>query len=137
MATRPQTRPRQAPGTQSRPALRVVKGSKRKWSPVPIVVLVVLTVFGVAVMQASLGQNGLKAAKLERAVQEESERLTLLRAKTAQLSNAARVADEGDKLGLVGDPDPVHLTVPMRSAPERSHASAGFPAPARLRSEIP
>lgn len=107
----------------SRPPLRVVKGKgrrtrARRFSPVPIVVCVVLTVFGVAALHATMTQDGLKAAKLERQVAEETERLTLLRARAAQLSNAGRIADEAAKLGLVGDPDARFLEVPM-DAPER------------------
>jgi hypothetical protein len=103
MATRPQTQHRAR--TVARPQLRVIGGSddpKRRWSPIPIIVCVVLTVFGVTALQATMGQNGLKAAKLEKQVQEESERNTLLRARVAQLSNPGRVADEAAKLGLVG-----------------------------------
>jgi cell division protein FtsL len=72
----------------------------------------VLTVFGVTALQAAMGQNGLKAARLEREVQTETERQTLLRARVAQLSNPGRVADEAAKLGLVGNPDVGHVKVP-------------------------
>jgi hypothetical protein len=65
-----------------------------------------------------MSQDGIKAAKLEREVAEESERLTLLRARVAQLSNAGRIADEAAKLGLVGDPDARFLEVPL-NAPQR------------------
>src|SRR5258705_2558229 len=100
MATRPQTRSRAR--AQARPELRVVRGGgkRRRWSPVPIIVCVVLTVFGVTALQASMGQNGLKAAKLEREFTDQSERATLLRARVAQLSNPGRVADEASNLGL-------------------------------------
>jgi hypothetical protein len=115
MATRAHVqRKARAPRAGGRPQLRVVRGesgTRRRWSPVPIVVCVVLTVFGVTALQAAMGQNGLKAAKLEREVQEETERATLLRAKVAQLSNPGRVADEAAKLGLVGSADPTHLRV--------------------------
>ena len=110
----------------SRPQLRVVSGqsgTKRRWSPIPIVVCVVLTVFGVTALQAAMGQNGLKVAKLEREVEEESERATLLRARVAQLSNPGRVADEAAKLGLVGNADPTHLRV------ETEHPEAFEAAP--------
>ena len=113
MATRPQTQPRSR--TAARPQLQVVRGKgeqKRRWSPIPIVVLVVLTVFGVTALQATMGQNGLKAAKLEKQVQTEQERNTLLRARVAQLSNPGRVADEAKKLGLVGHGDIDHVKVP-------------------------
>ena len=115
MATRPQTQHRSR--TVTRPQLRVVRGKRdgskpRRWSPIPIVVCVVLTVFGVTALQATMGQNGLKAAKLEKQVQEEQERNTLLRARVAQLSNPGRVADEAAKLGLVGHGDVDHVKVP-------------------------
>src|SRR4051794_17255071 len=106
MATRPQ--PRRRSGADARPQLEVVRGKgtgKKRWSPIPIVVCVVLTVFGVTALQATMGANGLKAAKLEKQVQQESERNTLLRARVAQLSNPGRVADEAKKLGLVSNAD--------------------------------
>ena len=102
-----------------RPPLRVVEGKgkgkgKGRRSPIPIVVAVVLTVFGVTSLHATMSQDGLKAAKLEREVSDEVERLTLLRARVAQLSNPARVADQADKMGLVGSPELTFLKVPMR-----------------------
>ncbi len=133
MATRPQTKQRAR--AQTRPQLRVVRGQrdggrkeKRRWSPIPIVVCVVLTVFGVTALQATMGQNGLKAAKLEKQVQAEQERNTLLRARVAQLSNPGRVADEAKKLGLVGHGDIDYVKVPtdhpetFRSPPRISTA---------------
>jgi len=91
----------------ARPDLRVVRGSKAaRRRPVLLVVLAVVTVFGVTGMHASIGQDGLRAATLERQVQKETERLSLLRAQVAQLSTAKRIADEANKLGLVADPDP-------------------------------
>src|SRR5262245_22119406 len=109
MATRPQ--PKKAGA--SRPQLRVVRGNgqPKRWSPIPIIVCVVLTVFGVTALQASMGANGLKSAKLEKQVQQESERNVLLRARVAQLSNPGRVADEAKKLGLVQNPDVGHVRV--------------------------
>jgi hypothetical protein len=110
MATRALQRPR----TRQRAArLRVVEGGKtaRRPSPLPIVVLVVLAVFGVAALQAWVGQDGLRAAELERDVAHEYERLTLLRAQVAQLSSPQRLREESAKLGLVPAADPVHLRV--------------------------
>jgi cell division protein FtsL len=75
------------------------------------VVLVVLAVFGVAALQAWVGQDGLRAAELEGQVQHEYERLTLLRAQVAQLSSPQRLREEAAKLGLVPAPDPAHLRV--------------------------
>jgi cell division protein FtsL len=111
MAIRAQ--PKQRPRAAGRPQLQVVrgKGKRSRWSPIPIIVCVVLTVFGVTALQATLGQDGLKAAKLEREYQEESERTTLLRARVAQLSNPGRVADEAAKLGLVDNPGVGQLRV--------------------------
>jgi hypothetical protein len=57
-------------------------------------------------MHASIGQDGLRSATLERQVQIETERLSLLRAQVAQLSTPKRIADEANRLGLVADPDP-------------------------------
>ena len=95
-----------------RPQLRVVAGEgKRLRSRVIVVVLAVMTVFGVAAIQAIVGQDGLKAAKLERSVADAQERNTLLQAQVAQMSNPSRVADEATKIGLVGAPDPVHIKV--------------------------
>jgi hypothetical protein len=117
-----------------RPRLHVVAGKgKRRWSPVPVVVLVVMAVFGVSALQATMSQDGLKAAKLEREVAQETERTTLLRARVAQLSNPGRVADEAEKLGLVGAPTPKHLKVAtdhpeaLRRHDRAPDASAGTP----------
>jgi hypothetical protein len=138
MASRPQREHRAR--TVARPQLRVIGGrgkDKRRWSPIPIVVLVVLTVFGVTALQATMGQNGLKAAKLEKQVQSEQERNTLLRARVAQLSNPGRVADEAKRLGLVGHGDIDHVKVPtdqpetFRAPPRISTAETK-----RARSEI-
>ncbi len=86
---------------------------KRRASPLPVVLLVVLTVFGVAALQAWVGQDGLRAAELEREVQREQERSTLLRAQVAQLSSPHRLKEEATKLGLVPAPDPVFLKAPI------------------------
>lgn len=131
MATRAVGRPlRAAPQPASRkPPLRVVQGvSKRKRSVsyVPVVVLVVLSVFGVAVLQAWVGQDGLKAATLERDVQREQERLTLLRAQVAQLSSARRLRDEANKLGLVPPSDPVYLKAPVSDRRTGVPSEAGW-----------
>ncbi|MGH2760512.1 MAG: hypothetical protein ACRDKJ_13265 [Actinomycetota bacterium] len=118
MAT--QALPRERGKQRSR--LRVVEGGKkaarRRPSPLPIVILVVLAVFGVAALQAWVGQDGLRAAELEQDVQREYERLTLLRAQVAQLSSPQRLREEAAKLGLVPATDPVYLrvTVPRGSA---------------------
>jgi cell division protein FtsL len=113
---------RRAARKAARPPLRVVKGGKRarKRSPIPIVVAVVFTVFGVVALHATISQDGLKAAKLEREVADQTERLTLMRARVAQKSNAARVANEADKLGLVADPNARYIQVPMDGDLERT-----------------
>jgi len=118
MAVRAPVRHRGRSKGAARPPLRVVKGKGKRRSPVPVVLAVVLTVFGVTALHATMSQDGIRAAKLEREVADESERLTLLRARVAQLSNAGRIADEAAKLGLVGDPDARFLKVPL-DAPER------------------
>jgi cell division protein FtsL len=89
-----------------------------------VVVLVVLAVFGVAALQAWVGQDGLRAASLERQVQHEQERLTLLRAQVAQLSSPQRLREEADKLGLVAPSDPLFLKAPMKPAEEGTSPDA-------------
>jgi cell division protein FtsL len=109
---------RALPRESHAPRLRVVRGHVRPRNPsrirrtrgsIPIVVLAALTVFAVAVLQAWMGQEGLKAAKLERAVAHQTEQTTLLRAKVAQLETPKRIADEARRLGLVADPNPAFL----------------------------
>ena len=134
MATQALPRQRRA----QRSPLRVVEGGKqaqrRRSSPLPIVILVVLAVFGVAALQAWVGQDGLRAAELERDVQREYERLTLLRAQVAQLSSPQRLREEAAKLGLVPAANPVTLrvTVPHGTADARlpGIAAAGVPGAA-------
>ena len=66
MAVRAPVRQRQRSKSSARPPLRVVKGKgrKRRLSPIPIVVAVVLTVFSVTALHATMSQDGIKAAKL-------------------------------------------------------------------------
>jgi hypothetical protein len=91
------------------------------------VLCVVLTVFGVTALHAVMSQDGVRAANLEREVAEETERLTLQRAKVAQLSNAGRLAEEAAKLGLVGDPDARFLKVPLESTERLRPVAPGQP----------
>jgi len=120
--------------TKARPPLRVVRGQgrrrkgRKKFSPVPIVLCVVLTVFGVTATHAVMSQDGVRAANLEREVQEETERLTLQRARVAQLSNAGRLAEEAVKLGLVGDPDARFLRVPLERTNRLEPVAPGQPS---------
>ena len=109
MATRPLPKSR---GAQP-PPLRVVRGSAagRRLS-VGAVILLVLTVFCVAALQAYAAQVGFRVASLERQVRQAEERTTLLQAQEAQLANPARIADEATGLGLVGDPSPTFLRAP-------------------------
>jgi cell division protein FtsL len=81
-------------------------------SPVPIIAIAVATVFGVTAVRAAEGQDGIKAARLERAYSNEQESHSLLSAQVAELSSPGRIADEADKLGLVPAPDPVFLKLP-------------------------
>jgi hypothetical protein len=116
----------------ARPPLRVVKGKgkgrrRKKRSPIPIVIAVVLTVFSVTALHATMSQDGIRAAQLEREVTDETERLTLLRARAAQLSNAGRIADEAAKLGLVGDPDARYLQVPLEASERLRPVAPGQP----------
>jgi hypothetical protein len=110
MATRPLPRSR---GSHA-PRLRVVRGrprarSRRTRASIPIVVLAALTVFAVTALQAWMGQEGLKAATLERDLQHQSEQVTLLRAKVAQLETPRRISEEAQRLGLIADPNPAFL----------------------------
>jgi hypothetical protein len=102
--------PKPQPG---RPPLRVVGGSAagRRLS-VGAVILLVLTVFCVAALQAYAAQVGFRVASLERQVRQAEEQTTLLQAQEAQLANPARVADEANRLGLVNDPNPTFLRAP-------------------------
>lgn len=144
MATRAVRRPAPTRPRRQRAPLRVVQGkgdstqkkkAKRR-SPVPVVLLVVLTVFGVAALQAWVGQDGLNAARLEREVQHEQERLTLLQAQVAQLGSPKRLRDEARELGLVPAPEPQFLEVrlpPTSGAPSEKGpgtAAEGLAAPA-------
>lgn len=85
-----------------------------------VVAVLVLTLFAVVGLQAFLGQEGMRVTELERNVRKAEERLTLLRARRAQLGTSARLADEADKFGLVSDPDPTYLRAPA----DDSQASA-------------
>lgn len=128
---------RRSQRAQPRSHLRVVEGQRkaaRRPSPWPIVVLVVLAVFGVAALQAWVGQDGLRAAALERDVAHEQERLTLLRAQVAQLSSPQRLREEALKLGLVPAADPVFLPV---TVPPPTGGSLSADAAKRLESPSP
>jgi len=108
VATRPLPKQRSEP-----PRLRVIGGSAagRRLS-VGAVILLVLTVFCVAALQAYAAQVGFHVASLERQVRQAEEQTTLLQAQEAQLANPARIADEANRLGLVGDPSPTFLRAP-------------------------
>lgn len=109
------TRPLPKSGLDPRPRLRVVGGSAagRRLS-VGAVILLVLTVFCVAALQAYAAQVGFRVASLERQVRQQEERTTLLQAREAQLANPGRLADEAKRLGLVVDPLPTFLRTPTR-----------------------
>lgn len=128
------TRAAPAAPASDRPRLRVVasegdKGAakRRSMSPIPVVLLVILAVFGVAVIQAWVGQDGLRAAALEREVQVEQERLTLLRARLAQLSSPARLKEEAAEMGLVTAQDPRFLRVQVPAEGSGGDTEAGSP----------
>jgi cell division protein FtsB len=117
MATRPARR------RTERPDLRVVPASegptpkdptprgraRRRRGAVTVVLLAVVTVFGVVALQAWMAQNGFKEAKLERELTKQTEEVTLLRARVAQLSTPRRIAEEASRLGLVADPRAAYL----------------------------
>ena len=109
MATRPLPKSQQP----ARPPLRVVGGTTagRRLS-VGAVILLVLTVFCVAALQAYAAQVGFRVASLERQVRQAEEQTTLLQAQEAQLATPSRIADEANRLGLVGDPSPTFLRSP-------------------------
>lgn len=139
MATRAVRKPATSPHRAQRTPLRVVHGrggstpkkKGKRLSPVPVVLLVVLTVFGVAALQAWVGQDGLNAARLEREVQNEQERLTLLRAQVAQLGSPKRLREEARKLGLVPAPEPQFLKVQVPASSDAGGTAAeGLAAPA-------
>ncbi len=113
MASRP------APRVRSRPELRVVPGgARRRLSAVPIVAIAIATVFGVTAIRAAQGQDGIKAAAIERQYANEQESHVLLSAQVAELSSPGRIADEAGKLGLVPAANPTFLRLPQpNSAP--------------------
>lgn len=107
MAVRPLPRPR------TRAPLLVVRSPvARRRSSVRLVVLMVVTVFAVAALQAFVGQEGMRVSELERQVRRAEERLTLLRARQAQLTEPARLTDEAARLGMVTDAHPTFLRDP-------------------------
>ena len=112
MATRPLPRPDPAP------RLRVIGGSAagRRLS-VGAVIVLVLTVFCVAALQAYAAQVGFRVASLERRVRQAEEQTTLLQAKEAQLANPQRLADEAIRQGLIADASPTFLRMPDPVAP--------------------
>lgn len=107
---------RALPRERTRAPLRVVRGAEaRRRLSVRLVLALIVIVFAVTALQAVVGQQGLRIAELEREVRRTEERMTLLRARQAQLTEPARVADEAARLGLVSDADPTFLRAP---APE-------------------
>jgi hypothetical protein len=74
--------------------------------------LLVLTVFCVAALQAYSVQLGFRVATLERRVRQAEEQTALLQAREAQLGSPAHLADEARSLGLVADPSPTFLHAP-------------------------
>ncbi len=121
---------RSRPRGKARPPLRVIRGKgkgRRTLSAVPIVLCAIAIVFSVTALHAVMSQDGVRAANLEREVAAETERMALLRAKKAQLSNAGRLAEEAAKLGLVGDPDARFLRVPLETTERLRPVAPGQP----------
>jgi cell division protein FtsL len=83
------------------------------------VVLLVLTVFCVAAMQAYAAQEGFRVASLERQVRQQEEQTTLLQARQAQLATPERLAEAAQRLGLVADSSTtfLHAPAPVHSDP--------------------
>lgn len=110
-------RPGRAPESR-RPHLRLVRGGPEAVGErsvrsvlVPVAAVLVLAVFAVAALQAYVGQEGLRLARLEREVQQAEERYALLRARTSELSSPERLEVRAAELGLV-PADPVFLPAP-------------------------
>ena len=148
MATRAVHRAAPARPRPQRARLRVIqgerkpprKGKTKSRSPIPVVLLVVITVFGVAAIQAWVSQDGLNAARLEREVQQEQERLTLLRAQVAQLGSPQRLREEARKLGLVPAPNMRYLRVEVPAgaqAPEGTAVASGSDSANRIAAAAP
>jgi cell division protein FtsL len=85
------------------------------------VIMLVLTVFCVAALQAYAAQVGFRVASLERQVTQAEQQTTLLQAREAQLETPERLADAATGLGLVADPSPRFLRAPQ---PEQSDDAA-------------
>lgn len=105
------TQPRRA--ARQRPALRLVSRRRPQRSAlVPAAVVVLLAVFGVAALQAYVGQEGLRVARLERELREAEERFALLRQELAERSSPDRLSEAASELGLVPAGEPTFLPAP-------------------------
>ena len=106
-----------------RPSLRVITGRRERRALLPAAVVLVLAVFGVAALQAYVGQEGLRMARLERQVEQAKERNALLRRKAAERSSPERVAEAAAEAGLVPATNPTFL--PVSGAPVTRDADPG------------
>lgn len=110
MATR--ARAREAPRA-ARPGLRVIRGQgDARGSLVPLVLIIVLTLFAVAALQAYLGEQGFRIGRLERASKAADERHQLLRSEVAELSSPERLDAASEHLGLEPAERPIFLQAP-------------------------
>lgn len=106
------TRPRHT--VPARPLLRVIPGgaASRRSGLVAAGFVLLLAVFAVAGLQAYLGQEGLRMARLEGEVAEAEERYALLREEVARLSSPERLERRAAELGMAPATDRVYLPAP-------------------------
>lgn len=128
---------------ERRPHLRVVRGGAETSPPrslrsilVPVAAVLVLAVFAVAALQAYVGQEGLRLARLEREVQQAEERYALLRARVSEVSSPDRVEQQAAELGLV-PADPVFVPAPEGVDEPGSDDGADGYASKRLLTGVP
>jgi hypothetical protein len=114
------TRPRRAERAAPRPSLRVVGGGAAPRRVLfPLAAAILVGVFAVAALQAYLGQEGFRAARIERQLEEAEERYALLRAQVAELSSPSVLEGRAAEAGMVPAPAPVYLPA-QGSMPEIS-----------------
>lgn len=111
------TKPRRAPKTAERPPLTVLPGRRRRGrgfrpSLVPVAVVLIAAIFAIAGLQAYLSQEGFRAAKLEKTLRAEQERMAILRARLAEMSSPARLAESARALGMTEPSNPIFLPAP-------------------------
>lgn len=128
---------------ERRPHLRVVRDGVEAPPPrslgsilVPVAAVLVLAIFAVAALQAYVGQEGLRLARLEREVQQAEERYALLRARLSEVSSPDQVEGRAVELGLV-PAEPVFVPAPDGIEEPRSAEGADGYASKRLLTGLP